>query len=183
MRPGSIRSPSLTWAAGSGPWRRRISGSALVPVAGKWKTTITAAERSSGSEPARSVSASTPPAEAPTTTMPWSGMDGLLNTGWMAAMGPATEDRSHRPGRPGAVVMMPALGSAVHDKVTRRVDRQRASRTHFLAISLYALPTGQRQLVGWLIGHDDRRDEQLRLRQIEGTQVGHQAASLLLGRL
>jgi hypothetical protein len=43
--------------------------------------------------------------------------------------------------------MMRALRSAVHDKVTRRADRQRASRTHFLAISLYALPTGQRQLV------------------------------------
>jgi hypothetical protein len=63
-----------------------------------------------------------------------------------------------------------------------RTDNGR-SRTHFLAISLYALPTGSRQLVGRLIGHDDRRDEHLRLTQIEGTQVGHQAASLLLGRL
>ena len=81
MRPGWTGSPSLTWAAGNGPCRRRISGSALVPVAGRWRTTNTAAGRSLDSEAARSVSASTPPAEAPTTTMPWSGMTGLLNTG------------------------------------------------------------------------------------------------------
>jgi hypothetical protein len=48
MRPGSIGSPSLTWLAGS--W------------AGTEATSLT--------------SASTPPAEAPTTTMSWSGMDG-----------------------------------------------------------------------------------------------------------
>src|SRR5215211_5136083 len=90
MRPGWIGSLSRTWAAGSGPWRRRISGRALVPVAGRWRTTNTAAERSLGSEAARSTSASTPPAEAPTTTMTWSGMTGLLNTGAgrVAAAGP-----------------------------------------------------------------------------------------------
>src|SRR5829696_5523798 len=118
MRPGWIGSLSRTWAAGSGPWRRRISGRALVPVAGRWRTTNTAAERSLGSEAARSTSASTPPAEAPTTTMPWSGMTGLLNTGAgrVADVGPATLDRSYRPGWPGAAIMMRARRFAVHDE-------------------------------------------------------------------
>jgi hypothetical protein len=58
-----------------------MSGRALVPVVGTWRTTNTAAGRSAGSEAARLASASTPPAEAPTTTMSWSGMVVLLNEG------------------------------------------------------------------------------------------------------
>jgi hypothetical protein len=49
-----------------------MPGRALVPVEGAWRTTNTAAGRSAGSEAAMLTSASTPPAEAPTTTMSWS---------------------------------------------------------------------------------------------------------------
>src|ERR687895_445668 len=100
MCPGLIGSPSLTWAAGSGPCRRRISGSALVPVAGRWRTTNTAAGSSPGREAARSASASTPPAEAPTTTMPWSGMNRLLSIERTAAVARQPENDPTRPGWP-----------------------------------------------------------------------------------
>jgi hypothetical protein len=82
MRPCSIGSPSLTWLAGSRPCRLKMSGRALVPVDGTWRTTNTAAGRPAGREAARPTSASTPPAEAPTTTMSWSGMVVLLSAGW-----------------------------------------------------------------------------------------------------
>src|SRR5262245_49463423 len=68
MWPGSRTSPSAGWLHGSFPDRRRMLGSALGPVGGMCSTTSTAAS-SSGGRPAQNArSASTPPADAPTTT-------------------------------------------------------------------------------------------------------------------
>jgi hypothetical protein len=52
-----------------------MSGRALAAVGGTWRTTKTAAGSAAGTEATSLTSASTPPAEAPTTTMSWSGMD------------------------------------------------------------------------------------------------------------
>src|SRR3954452_10349842 len=68
MRPGSSAAPSAAWTAGSGPARERIAGSTLGPLAGTWRTTTTGAAKSAGSARTNALNASTPPAEAPTTT-------------------------------------------------------------------------------------------------------------------
>jgi hypothetical protein len=47
----------------------RIAGKTLVPLGGMWSTTNTEAARSSGSSATSAPRASTPPAEAPMTTM------------------------------------------------------------------------------------------------------------------
>src|SRR5262245_13983065 len=77
MRPGWIASPSSGWTAGNGETRLRIVGSTLGLWAGTCRTTKTDAGRSAGKARTSCVSASTPPAEAPTTIMSWPGMLGL----------------------------------------------------------------------------------------------------------
>ncbi len=66
--PGRNGSPSAACRTGSGPARSRMCGSALRPDAGTWRTISTQAGKSAGSRRISAVSASTPPAEAPTTT-------------------------------------------------------------------------------------------------------------------
>src|SRR5437762_5075253 len=85
MRPGSSASPSWAWRAGSAPLRSRMRGSALVPSAGTWSTTSTVAARSFGRAAASRVRGSTPPAEAPTTTMSCPGMGAPLLPAGMRA--------------------------------------------------------------------------------------------------
>src|SRR5262249_41896767 len=72
---------------GRSPARCRIAGSTLVAIAGTCSTTKTAAGRSPGSLAQIARSASTPPAEAPTTTMScpvvcWSGGTSLQLPGF-----------------------------------------------------------------------------------------------------
>src|SRR4051794_609146 len=66
--PGASGAPSIAVCTGSVLGRFRTEASALRPPAGMCSTTSTAAGRSAGSPATRSRSASTPPAEAPTTT-------------------------------------------------------------------------------------------------------------------
>src|SRR5215213_3547316 len=68
MQPGSSTAPSSAWTAGSTPARERIAGRTLGPLAGTWRTTTTGAAKSAGRARTNALSASTPPAEAPTTT-------------------------------------------------------------------------------------------------------------------
>src|SRR3954454_17403560 len=69
MRPRSIWPSSSACAAGRSPTRSRMAGSTLVAIAGTCRTTKTLAGRSAGSLAMILRSASTPPADAPTTTM------------------------------------------------------------------------------------------------------------------
>src|SRR3954470_2507334 len=69
MFPTSNGCSSVAWCAGSAPRRLRMLGSTLVPEGGTWRTTKTTAGRSPRRFATSRVSASTPPAEAPTTTM------------------------------------------------------------------------------------------------------------------
>src|SRR5215211_8635593 len=69
MQPRSNRSPSCAWTAFSRPTRRRICGRTLVPDGGRCRTTKIVAPRFSGRCRTTSRRASTPPAEAPTTTL------------------------------------------------------------------------------------------------------------------
>src|SRR5581483_95502 len=69
MRVGSIRSRSRARRAGSGPARSSSVESELWASTGRWSTTNSAAGRSPGRPPTRLRSASTPPAEAPMTTI------------------------------------------------------------------------------------------------------------------
>jgi hypothetical protein len=66
---GLDRSPWRAWTTSRLQRRCRIAGSALVPFGGRCRTMRTAAGRSLGSPDTRALSASTPPADAPTTTM------------------------------------------------------------------------------------------------------------------
>src|SRR3954452_11481333 len=68
MRPGASGAPSVAAAAGSWPWRLRISGMTLRPADARCSTITTVAGRSAGRAPTRRVRASTPPADAPMTT-------------------------------------------------------------------------------------------------------------------
>src|SRR3954447_18220009 len=68
MRPGTSGAPLLAAAAGSCPWRLRISGMTLRPADARCSTITTVAGRSAGRVPTRRVRASTPPADAPMTT-------------------------------------------------------------------------------------------------------------------
>src|SRR4051794_13103679 len=68
MQPFSNVSPSEAWTARSRPARERMRGRTLVPAGGRCRTTNTLASRSAGSSCTTARSASTPPAEAPTTT-------------------------------------------------------------------------------------------------------------------
>src|SRR3954452_12330324 len=72
MRSGRSSSPSSACAAGGPPARVRIFGS-LLPSAGTCSTIATGAGKLRGSAPATAASASTPPAEAPTTTTRFTG--------------------------------------------------------------------------------------------------------------
>ncbi len=69
MRLGSIGSPSPGCAAPRGPTRLRMRGSTLGAPCGKCTTTNTDARRLGGRSLTTRVSASTPPEEAPMTTM------------------------------------------------------------------------------------------------------------------
>src|ERR1043165_7100049 len=69
MVPGRSRSPSLASRAGRGPERPRICGRTDGVSAPTWSTTTTGAGKWGGSAPASFMSASTPPAEAPITTI------------------------------------------------------------------------------------------------------------------
>src|ERR671933_172266 len=71
MRPGSIGCRSSACAAGNRPARSRMVASALRASGGTWSTTNTAAEKSAGRPATTRVSASTPPADAPITTISW----------------------------------------------------------------------------------------------------------------
>src|SRR3954451_13665233 len=66
MWPAASSSPSRAALAGSCPARSRIDPSRLRAPAGRCRTTTSAAPRSAGSELTSRVSASTPPADAPT---------------------------------------------------------------------------------------------------------------------
>src|SRR5437870_10194723 len=72
---GRIGSPSRGCAAGNGPARERMRGSTLVLSSGKCIATKTGAAKSAGSSRTTRVTASTPPADAPITTI-----EGLLIT-------------------------------------------------------------------------------------------------------
>jgi hypothetical protein len=61
--------PCSAGTAGSGPDRDRIAGNALGACREMCSTTTTGAGRSAGRPPTSARNASTPPAEAPTTTM------------------------------------------------------------------------------------------------------------------
>src|SRR5881409_3956765 len=68
MQPLSNAEPSDAWTARRRPARERMRGKTLVPDGGRWRTTNTLASRSAGSSCTTARRASTPPAEAPTTT-------------------------------------------------------------------------------------------------------------------
>src|SRR5436190_18259561 len=78
MQPLSNADPSDAWTARRRPARERMRGKTLVPDGGRWRTTNTLASRSAGSSCTTARRASTPPAEAPTTTT-------SCPFGWVAA--------------------------------------------------------------------------------------------------
>src|SRR5881275_1097549 len=78
MQPLSNAEPSDAWTARRRPARERMRGKTLVPDGGRWRTTNTLASRSAGSSCTTARRASTPPAEAPTTTT-------SCPFGWVAA--------------------------------------------------------------------------------------------------
>src|SRR5438309_1969628 len=77
MVPGSNGTPSMAGSAGNGPLRSRMRASTLGAPDGRCNVTRTAYGRSAGRPAANRVSASTPPAEAPTATT----LGVLLSTG------------------------------------------------------------------------------------------------------
>ena len=72
MFPSWISSSWRACLAGSYPERPNICGSILTPVAGVCSTTNKAAGNPAGNNLLSAMSVSTPPAEAPTTTILWS---------------------------------------------------------------------------------------------------------------
>src|SRR5256885_6895011 len=100
MCPRSIRSPCRALLAGNAPARSRMLGRTLVPVARTCRTTSIAAGSSCGRSATSLASASTPPADAPTTTT-----SRCRACCWLVE---ATRRLSHR--RPGA--SGPVLGPA-----------------------------------------------------------------------
>src|SRR3954454_6761220 len=111
MQPFSNVSPSEAWTARSRPARERMRGRTLVPPGGRWRTTNTLASRAAGSSWTTARSASTPPAEAPTTTtscpLDWVAASKLI----LSPCGVETHDRTD-PSRSGLRSAAEARGRA-----------------------------------------------------------------------
>src|SRR3954447_11186097 len=136
MHPGVSGWPFVALTTGSEPARRRISGRTLLPVAGRWSTTTTAAS-TLGSRPDTTLtSASTPPADAPMTTTGGSGGSGAWCT--VGSVAPNVP--------PHVSLLLLRLGEAVFPSASSEQPSPKMARDASTGRCLDARPGDQRGL-------------------------------------